>query len=296
VLTVRWTLRGDTPYAARGHLVAWDQVMLSDAGPATDRRRDTTPARPSGASNATMAAIERLLLTPIELNLWRAPTDNDGFKLVSSDLRRRYDAGRALDRWLELGLDRRPPDELVTHRVERFVDVLADGSQGVTSEHVVDVPDELADLPRVGVTFQLPARFRTIRWLGRGPHENYPDRRASALLGVWEAEVDRSPYLMPQEFGLRTDCRWIEFVDGRGRTLRVDAIGSPMHFSATHSTAGDLYAATNDSELVPRRALVVCLDAAHRGLGTASCGPDVLPRYRLAAGRYEFSYRLSMHG
>jgi len=69
--------------------------------------------------------------------------------------------------------------------------------------------------------------------------------------------------------------------------------GHPLHVSATHHTADDLYAADGQHVLRPRRELVVHLDAAHRGLGTASCGPDVLPQYRLAAGTYYFDYRVS---
>jgi beta-galactosidase len=67
-----------------------------------------------------------------------------------------------------------------------------------------------------------------------------------------------------------------------------------MHMSATNYRAEDLFAAANEADLWPRDELVVHLDVAHRGLGTASCGPDVLPQYRLAAGDYSFSYRLSL--
>jgi len=115
---------------------------------------------------------------------------------------------------------------------------------------------------------------------------------------------------VPQEFGLRTDCRWFECIDqAKGHTLRIDMLSATvpaeqptargsgptvMHCSATHFTADDLFAATTHTELSPRRELIVHLDAAHRGVGTASCGPEVLPQYRLGAGRYRFAYRLSL--
>jgi beta-galactosidase len=67
-----------------------------------------------------------------------------------------------------------------------------------------------------------------------------------------------------------------------------------LHCSATHYRSADLFAASTHTELVPRPEVIVHLDVAHRGLGTASCGPDVLPQYRLAAGRYRFAYRLSV--
>jgi beta-galactosidase len=79
--------------------------------------------------------------------------------------------------------------------------------------------------------------------------------------------------------------------------VRVDVLSpAALHCSATHFTAGDLFAASTETALRPRKELVVHLDVAHRGLGTASCGPDVLPRYRLAAGRYRFAYRLTVGG
>ncbi len=102
---------------------------------------------------------------------------------------------------------------------------------------------------------------------------------------------------MPQEFGLRTDCRWFEVIDPRrGQTLRIDALRpSALHVSATHHLPDDLYRAATATELHRRDELVVCVDAAHRGLGTASCGPDVLPHHRLAAGTYDLAYRISLH-
>jgi beta-galactosidase len=145
--------------------------------------------------------------------------------------------------------------------------------------------------------FVAPGRFDRMRWFGRGPGENYPDRNRGSLIGLWESALDECPYLVPQEFGLRTDCRWFELVDSTAdQTLRIEAVGElPIHVSATHATPDDLYAAATLSELRLRDDVVVCVDAAHRGLGTASCGPDVLPAYRLRSGRYELAYRLTLH-
>ena len=79
-----------------------------------------------------------------------------------------------------------------------------------------------------------------------------------------------------------------------GRTVRIDVLRpDTLHCSATHFTADDLFAADHETELAPRRELVVHLDVAHRGLGTASCGPDVLPAVPRPAGGYRFAYRLS---
>ncbi len=208
------------------------------------------------------------------------------------DLARRLGVGgTALMRWQDAGIDRQPADELVGHA--HAVTVLDDGSELHT--HDVVVPDEFDDLARVGVTFQLRPGIDRLRWYGRGPLENYPDRNRGALLGIWESAPDAPPYLVPQEFGLRTDCRWFEFVESAsGETVRLDvAHPQVLHVSATRFTVDDLAAAEHETDLRPRRTLVVNVDVAHRGIGTASCGPDVLARYRIPAGRHRFAYRLS---
>ena len=155
----------------------------------------------------------------------------------------------------------------------------------------------LADLPRVGSQFAVPGRFDLMRWFGRGPGESYPDRRRGSPIGRWEAPLDECPYLVPQEFGLRTDCRWFELVDSTcGEILRITAVEPPaVHVSATHHTPNDLYAAATVSDLRRREEVIVCVDAGHRGLGTASCGPDVLPAFRLPPGRFELVYRLTRY-
>jgi beta-galactosidase len=282
-LVVRWFTKAATTWAPPGHLIAWDQIALRAA------KKAAVPPAPSTVT--TVAQVDRLLTAPVALSLWRAATDNDGFKLMPELRARIRVGGTTLTDWLEAGVDRLPADELVQHRVDR-----REVGGGVEHHHTVVVPEGLADLPRVGVSFALPARFRHVRWFGRGPHENYPDRNRSAMLGTWAQAPDDPPYLVPQEFGLRTDCRWFELVDPtKGEVVRVDVLRpSVLHCSATHFTAADLYRASTETELVPRKELVVHLDVAHRGLGTASCGPDVLPRYRIAPGTHRFAYRLTI--
>jgi beta-galactosidase len=87
--------------------------------------------------------------------------------------------------------------------------------------------------------------------------------------------------------------RWLRFTDAQGRGLEVR--GEPtLEFSASHFTAGDLFQARHTYELTPRPEIYLNLDAAQRGLGTASCGPDTLPAYCLLAPLYRFAYRLAV--
>ena len=270
-LSVRWTLAQRTAWAPKGHLVAWDQVAVKPQKPMRVAVRK---------GNGDVPRV-----TP-RVTLWRAAVDNDGFKMMPH-LWNGF--GRSLERWLGQGI---PTDDADVLTSNTQVEERTDGS--VRYEHTVVVPPELADLPRIGATFDVPARFTRVRYYGRGPHENYTDRNASALVGIWESEPDELPYLVPQEFGLRTECRWMELVDPKtGDVLRVDADGCLLHMSAVHYTASDLHAANDRTELTRRRALTVHVDFAHRGLGTASCGPDTLEKYRITAGTYTFAYVVS---
>ena len=276
-LTVRWTTVRDEWWAPAGQLVAWDQVTLREGR----HRPATLRADPPDVA----------LVDQPRLNLWRAATDNDGFKLMPELAQRLRVGGQALRHWQQAGVDRLSAEALVDHHVD-----VTDDAHGRAYRHLIEVPDVLADLPRVGVTFSAEPRFTRLRWFGRGPHENYPDRNRSAMLGIWEDEPEDCPYLVPQEYALRTDCRWFELHDPHsGDVLRIESLGAaPIHVSATHHTPHDLYEAPTVHELKRRDELIVCVDVAHRGLGTASCGPDVLSRYRLTAGRYELAYRLSL--
>ncbi len=113
------------------------------------------------------------------------------------------------------------------------------------------------------------------------------------MVGLYRSTVTEQyvPYIMPQEHGHKTDVRWLSLADDRGRGLRV--LGAPtLEFSASHFTAADLFSAKHTIDLRPRDEVVLSLDHAQRGLGTASCGPDTLEQYRLLEPEYHFRYAL----
>lgn len=314
-LTVTWTQRRATEWAPKGHRVAWDQVELAPpmplGSPLVHFPPIQAPQPPESDEPGTQNAEDdgsrsSGCLTPgrtvwPRVTIFRAPTDNDGFKLMPELGRESGIGGRALRLWQDWGIDSQPAERLVEH--QHVTEPGHDDS--VIHHHRIVVPEHLDDLARVGVELVIPtdhalADVDGVRWYGRGPLENYPDRNRGAMLGVWDAPIDEQPYLVPQEYGLRTDCRWFELRRGRTPLLRIDVI-DPMslHTSAIRHTSAELYAAAHETDVEsPQRgddvpALVVHLDVAHRGIGTAACGPDVLPEYRVAPGEYRFSYRVS---
>jgi beta-galactosidase len=259
---------------------------------------------------------ETLVRGPL-LQLWRAATDNDGVKLWSGQ------NDKPLGRWQKLGLDRG-----LEHRVAAF-DIAApaqDGSVTLTLAHQATTPTranwkdvlhthrytlhpdgrlvveneivlakDYADLPRVGLRLDLQPGFRRLAYFGRGPFENYGDRKTAADLGLYETTVagEYVDYVMPQEHGHHTDTRWIELTtDAKKAALFAVEAETTLEFNATHFTAEDLFVAKHTTDLKARPETILYLDAAHRGLGTASCGPDALPHYRVPAGKHRLAFTL----
>lgn len=155
-----------------------------------------------------------------------------------------------------------------------------------------------AELPRLGMQFEVPAAFERVTWFGRGPHENYWDRKTSAWLGRHEATVSRwtTDYVRPQENANRCDIRWLSLADGDGRGLQVAApAGKPLSMSAWPYTMEDLAEAKHDFELPRRERITVNLDHLQMGVGgDNSWGLPVNEPYRIKAkGLYEWSFTLS---
>jgi beta-galactosidase len=229
--------------------------------------------------------------------LWRAPTDNDRI-------------GGMADRWQAQGLDRLDRRLVSIDRAGGAVHVTADlqagggetirhersirpTDHGLLVEETITVPEALDDVPRVGIALETVPGFEDATWLGRGPQESYPDRKRGARLGRWQSTVSdlAVPYVRPQENGGRADVRMLELRDGSGRGLRL-TFDRPMQVSATHHRDRDLATATHDVELVARPETIVHVDVAHRGLGTASCGPDTLPEYLVRPGTFTWTWAL----
>jgi beta-galactosidase len=128
-------------------------------------------------------------------------------------------------------------------------------------------------------------------WTGLGPDENETDRQGGSVFGQYRSTPDELPYLMPQDFGTRTEVTNMSLLR-KGAGVQIDTSVN-VAFSATHHTSADLTEATDWTNLRRRDELVVHLDVAKRGVGTGSCGPDTLERYRVGTGRYSWQWRIS---
>jgi beta-galactosidase len=250
------------------------------------------------------------------LQLWRAPTDNDkGFgKWLARDWRA-AGLSNLVRRVESFAVRQISADEVrVTSvvsgtakdggiRLKTIWTVRSDGSVEMDARFAPF--GKLPLLPRVGLVFALEHFFDRVEWLGRGPWENYPDRKESADMGVWSGSVAEQyvPYVRPQENGNKEDVRWLTLTDthtasarargGHGDGLRIETLGEPFSFSALPFTADDLASVRHNYELQPRAEIILSLDAKMDGLGNSSCGPGVLEKYSVPPANYTLKLRFT---
>ena len=247
-----------------------------------------------------------------KLHLWRAPMDNDGIQALN------FDQGKPLDRWKRYGLEDlqlnvtstkliRGRDGSVnvgmTHEalnadgvtgIEHKQQWLFEPGGGLILRNRVRIPEDFDDLPRVGIRMQLSDRLDALRWFGCGPHESYSDRKVGAALGQWSSTVAEQyvPYILPQSHGNHVDSRWCSLRDTTGTGLLFAGL-STFEFSASHYGDEQLARARHTCDLDPEDSVTLCLDAVHRGVGSGSCGPDTLAKYRVRPGRYAFDFAIA---
>lgn len=290
-LTLRVTTAEDLPWVPRGTEVCVPQVRLRE--PAVLR---AVPVDRPVEVDGEGLLVHPLLTAAPTLSLWRAPTDNDEL------------GGMAL-RWRAWGLDALVRKVVSVRQdgagvsvvaeyagalgVVRHRQVLTPVEGGVRIDEEAELPEEFDDVARVGSVFETVPGLDLLEWFGQGPWESYPDRSTGAPVGHHSLAVDElfTPYLRPQESGGRHGVRrfTLSAPDATGLAVALDA---PRQVSVTRHRAGDLTAAQHHDELVPRAGCVVHIDAAHRGLGTASCGPDTFPEYRIPPGVHRWSWTL----
>lgn len=220
-----------------------------------------------------------------QAQFYRAPTDNDtGFgNWLARDWKQHH-----LDSAVVTILSDSVTRYHYAHgtiTVTTSTQTLDDGSIELTQHYAL--AGHLPELPRLGLALRLPKAYEQVSWYGRGPWENYPDRKEAAHIGLWQSRVTHqlTHYPRPQDCGNHEDCSLVELSDGKHR-LRIEAIDRPFSFSALHFTAHDLSVARHDYELREGPYTILSIDCAVLGLGNGSCGPGVLQRYAIDKTRH----------
>jgi len=244
---------------------------------------------------------------PITFDVWRAPTDNDRNIQYAW---RAWGLDKAITHLYDASWE--TPDEntclIKTHyaigavseapilRGEAVWTVTSNGRIRLNTDVKVSERNAMWDksrlpLPRFGLRLTLPAGHESIRYFGRGPHENYADMRRSVYKGLFETTVDGmfENYAMPQENGARGDADYAFISDGGRRGILIEAADAPFSFNASHYTAADLDKAKHPHELTKLDETIVNIDYKHNGIGSNSCGPELHRSYRFDEERFTFT-------
>ena len=264
---------------------------------------------------------KELLLKGPEPDFWRPPTDNDYGYNMDKKLAIWKKAG---ERMKVTGADIRQPGMGKVVLVFRY-DIL--GTEGekiagysstytilgsadvIISNSFAKLSGSLPEIPRMGMQMQLPVEFANLKWYGRGPHENYVDRKTSADVGLYESTVADQyvPYIRPQENGYKTDTRWLSLTDDNGTGILVS--GNPLFcFAALNNIHDDFEspkgklsqyrkdaksANTHTNDVKPRDLVNLNIDLGQMGVGgDDSWGAEIHKQYRLLGNKYEYSFRM----
>jgi len=332
------TVKG-TDLVPAGHICAYDQLAFADNNYFVAKQQDKSSVKPSVTKKNNKIEVKagdvvatfdvatnyrlkdaasglisyqkngkEVLKQAIEPNFWRAPIDND----FGADIQKRLSVWRAAgnNRLLKNVEVKEENNSVAVIYQYRLTDVSADYTQTYTVNGngtiKVDVQykttnTDITEIPRFGNQIILPVELDNYRYYGRGPVENYVDRCAGAMLGIYESKVKDQyvPYLRPQENGNKTDVRWLTLTDNAGFGLKLEGV-QPMGVTALHYASEDFDPGLTKkhrhlNDIFPRKEVVLNVDLFQRGIGgTNSWGQLPLDQYRYDNKDYQFSYTLSI--
>ncbi len=332
-LTISFILKRDALWAKAGYEVAWEQFCIQEGALLSSKlenrgrlkvRADEEHLSISGSGfsiqwekNATGSLTsltyhgKEMLAHPADFPLqpvtqaFRAPTDND--KSFGNWLAKDWSLHQMDNPRISLDFFKHEvrEDGAVIVRIQtrnRYKEgmIVTKFLYTILSDGTIDLKTTfqpqgiLPELPRLGIAFCLSSDYNTFIWQGRGPQDNYPDRKTSAAVGLWKRSVADQyvHYPRPQDSGNKEEVRRLMLTDRHGKGIRVDAVEDVFSASALHYTAQDLYKETHDCNLKPRPEVILSLDAAVLGLGNSSCGPGVLKKYAIDKKEHTLHIRI----
>ncbi|MCP5062661.1 MAG: DUF4981 domain-containing protein [Ignavibacteriae bacterium] len=330
-LKVKFLETKNNPWSEKGFEIAWDQMKLPHQVDSKEDLKISTKARirvtennkklsvigndfriqfdkESGVMNLLeynsvnyLHSTENLEGGPI-LNLFRAPLDNDG-KVNYEWVKHNFDK-------MESKLERFEVIQEKENRVRIETNILYNTSANASLHHksiytilgngsiAIDnhfIPEgELPTLPKIAVSFILNNKFEKLKWYGRGPHENYSDRKTSAAIEQYSSTVEEQyfPYVKPQANGSKQDVRWLMLSNSKDNGLLIVNNSNPFSFSALHYSEEVLASANHTYDLIRSNEIYLNIYASERGVGNSSCGPEILEQYEAKAKPLFFSYNI----
>ena len=237
---------------------------------------------------------------PMELNIWRAPTDNDMY-IKSEWKKAHYDKAYTRAYTTEVvqgkhGVKITSHASVVAETVQKILDVTItwkiEAAGKIDADIAVTKDDEFPDLPRFGVRMFLDKKLSAVRYFGMGPQESYCDKHQAASHGLYRADVGdlHEDYIRPQENGSHYDCEYVELNNSRYGI--VASAEKAFSFNASYYAQEELEKKTHNYELIESDSVVFCVDYALNGIGSNSCGPVVLEQYRFDDVLFRFQFTL----
>ena len=242
---------------------------------------------------------EELLETPMELNIWRAPTDNDR-KIKQEWIDAGYDRSkaRAYDTHWEMngeGIRIYSTVSVAAVAIQKILDIEAVWKIYRTGEISVKMhvkkDREFPQLPRFGIRLFLRGEYENLKFYGLGPHESYRDKCRSCSHGLYDTTVEEQheDYICPQENGSHTDCDYL-MLEKENQT--VTAVSSrPFSFNVSYYSQEELTRKAHNFELEKSGSTIVCLDYAQNGIGSNSCGPELRKEYQFTEETFTFDMK-----
>ena len=306
-LNISWTRRGASPMIAEDWEVAYDQFVIAGnknyTGYRPQKAGETTFTvdKETGALTSLALDGKELLATPITLSLFRPATDNDNRDKNGARLWRKAGLDNLTQKVTSLKEGKNTTTaaiELLNAKGQKvgtadFIYTL--DKNGALKIHTTFQPDTaiVKSMARLGLTFRVADTYDQVSYLGRGDNETYADRDQSGKIGLYQTTPERMfhYYVTPQSTGNRTDVRWTKFTDRSGEGIFVDS-NRPFQFSIVPFSDVLLEKARHINELERDGLVTVHLDAEQAGVGTATCGPGVLPQYLVPLKKQSFEFTL----
>ena len=327
-LKLRYQLKKELPLLPAKHELGFDEVLLANAdgrnqtavkwlAEAEEKNEisvsETDTEITLKASDFTYAISKRTglftklqyagrdyLNHPMELNIWRAPTDNDMYiraKWENAHFHEAYTRAYKVETIQnQYGVIVMSHVGVVAPTVQKILDVelvwKVESSGRITASMEVSKDAEFPELPRFGVRVFFNKNLSEASYYGMGPQESYRDKHRAASHGLYRSAVKdlHEDYIMPQENGSHFDCDYVELYNGRYGIAAVSE--TPFSFQASNYTQEMLAQAKHNYELEESDSTVLCIDYALNGIGSNSCGPEVLAAYRFDEKEFQFGFTL----
>ncbi len=312
-------------FLSQGHIIASDQFLIADKDlPEVPNQNEDAAltletsqesfliksndfqveiSRQTGFITSYKIDTLELIKKGLDFNFWRPLTDKDygnNFDKLSGI----FKEGNA-SHWSEVKVHQNDQQEIIVKAKRFLTNIFSDaemvysikGDGTVHCHFKLDFEKGLPEIPRIGLRMQIGGEFENMKYYGRGPHENYWDRKFAAHVGIYDQKVEDNftTYIRPQECGNRSDIRWVEFTNSTGKGLRIEGFPT-VDIVAHHFPLEDLDFAENTErrhtyDIVRQDMVEISIDYKQRGLGADnSWGARPLEKYRLFTGKYEFDF------